>query len=300
MTKPNLFVPGAAKSGTSSLHVYLNMHPDIYMSENKEPHFFSHDQRYNEEKDEYYGYFQPGKDAKYRGESSTGYMVFDNVVERIKSDIENPKFIFVLRNPIERIFSHYNWVNSLVGEKLDFRTAILKDKDDQPDYTVRFEYGFRFYYQYGLYAKYIKQYYENFGAENILIILTEDLKKDPLKEVNKCFNFLGLSSLESIDTVKTNSTVNYSNAVLYHRINKVFNYSTAFKGLEKILSPKMVTKLKEFKWGMMKALNSKFRVETNSGLSETDRAWLKNLYEQDVAQLKELTQMDFTPWKDFE
>ena len=72
---PNLFIPGAGKSGTSSLHKYLNQHPDIYMSKNKEPHFFCHDD-FNSKWEAYLQFYQEGIDKRYRGESSTGYMVF--------------------------------------------------------------------------------------------------------------------------------------------------------------------------------------------------------------------------------
>ncbi|HEY9134269.1 MAG TPA: hypothetical protein VIM85_00570, partial [Pseudomonadales bacterium] len=78
---PNLFIPGSAKSGTSSLHEYLNQHPDISMSSEKEPHFFCI-KRNKKEAFEYEKLFENEK--KYRGESSTGYMVFHGVPERIK------------------------------------------------------------------------------------------------------------------------------------------------------------------------------------------------------------------------
>ena len=94
--KPNLFIPGAGKSGSSSLHNYLKLHPDIYMSELKEPHFFSHDENYfsKTQTEKYYELFKNGKKYKYRGESSTGYMVFPHVIDRIKMDKKKPKFIF--------------------------------------------------------------------------------------------------------------------------------------------------------------------------------------------------------------
>lgn len=299
MAKPNFFVPGAAKSGTSSLHVYLNMHEDVFMTESKEPHFYSHDQRYNYEKEDYTRRFKNGKSCKCRGESSTGYLVFANVVDRIKSDIDNPKFIFVLRNPIDRIFSHYNWVDSLIGEKLNFKSAIMVDKDDEPDYKNTFGFGYRYYFQFGLYAKYLKKYFDNFEKENILILLTEDLHDDPLKEVNKCFEFLGLKKLDTIETIRTNATVKYSNAKMYHRLKKVFNYSTIFKGLVIVISPQIISKLRIAKSRMALILEKKFRTTKVLKLSVEERVWLKSLYEDDVNQLKDLTQMKFNPWRDF-
>ena len=93
---PNFFIAGAAKSATSSLNDYLRQHSEIYMSEVKEPHFFGWDKAYQKGLDSYAFLFVDGTGFKARGESSTGYMVFPNVIERIKSTISEPCFIFIL------------------------------------------------------------------------------------------------------------------------------------------------------------------------------------------------------------
>ena len=108
---PNLFIPGAAKSGTSTLHEILNYHPNISMSSVKEPFFWVNQNflHYTQKNwDNYLSLFKEKKNATFRGESSTGYMLFPEFLDRIKIlEVENLKLIFILRNPIDRIYSHY-------------------------------------------------------------------------------------------------------------------------------------------------------------------------------------------------
>ena len=90
LTLPNLFIPGAAKSGTSTLHDYLSLHPDINMSVNKEPNYY-----WREDKRlEHYAKLYAGGRYRYLGESSTNYMVLPEVVDRIRKTVSDPRFIF--------------------------------------------------------------------------------------------------------------------------------------------------------------------------------------------------------------
>ena len=112
---PNLFIVGAMKSGTSSLHNYLATHPEIYMSEFKEPQYFadlgkdiSRNQFPTEEA--YLSLFKNAGNAKIIGESSTNYSKipeFTGVPQRIKAFSPEAKIIYIMRDPIERALSHY-------------------------------------------------------------------------------------------------------------------------------------------------------------------------------------------------
>ena len=96
---PNLYIPGAGKSGTSSLHEYLGKHPEICMSTIKEPHFWTSPNFKNYTKKDFNNYSKlfEGENNSYRGESSTGYMCFSEFKPRIKKHYKSsPKFIFIL------------------------------------------------------------------------------------------------------------------------------------------------------------------------------------------------------------
>ncbi len=110
--KPNLFIIGAQKCGTTSLHHYLAAHPEIFLSEPKEPGYFVPEiDYYPRDREWYLGLFEGASGHRYVGESSTHYTklpVYPGVVERIADFVdEAPRFIYLMRDPIDRAVSHY-------------------------------------------------------------------------------------------------------------------------------------------------------------------------------------------------
>ena len=133
-TKPNLFIVGAAKSGTTSLHNYLNQHPDIFMSTPKEPHYLINNEIGQSRilngvtcKNDYYDLFLDGKKSKYRGESSVMYLMYPEIViPKINNKFgKDSKVIIMLRNPIDRAYSGYQHVKRFNSNEntLDFKAA---------------------------------------------------------------------------------------------------------------------------------------------------------------------------------
>ena len=114
--KPNLFIPGAAKSGTTSLHNLLDQHPEICMSSVKEPGYWKNEKFKdfkNIEKENYLNLFMKSN-HKIFGESTTAYMYYDSFINNINSNYKvSPKFIFILRNPIDRFNSHFWCIKGL-------------------------------------------------------------------------------------------------------------------------------------------------------------------------------------------
>ena len=200
---PNLFIPGAAKSGTSTLHALLNFHDDICMSSTKEPFYMVKDDfdtsidfynnKYNE-------VFNKNINTQYRGDASTSYMLFPKFIERVKSHLDQDvKFIFILRNPVDRLYSHYWYLKGLGMESLDIKDAILNDIDIEPDNSKRQPMGkFKNYFQYGLYGKWLSRFYDNFDSKNIKVVFFEDLKNNQLDVVNECLEFLNYTFLKLI------------------------------------------------------------------------------------------------------
>ena len=136
MNKPNLLIVGAAKSGTTSLHHYLDQHDEVFMSKHKEPHFLINNEEgvnkipngINKYRD-YIRLFDNSKNYKYRGESSVMYLQFPeitikNIIKYLDDDI---KIIIMLRNPIDRAFSGYQHVKRYNKmENYTFKEAIEK------------------------------------------------------------------------------------------------------------------------------------------------------------------------------
>ena len=201
MAKPNLLIVGAAKSGTTSLHNYLNQHHDVFMCDPKEPHFLINKEIGKErisvgvsEKIAYEKLFLDGENLKYRGESSVMYLMYPEIViPKIKEYLGNDvKIIIMLRNPVERAYSGYQHVKRYnIKENIsEFREAwdISEERYfSNPDMTPASRYK-----ELGMYYKQVKSYLKNF---NVHIIIYEDYKLDIQNEMNKVFDFLEINRM---------------------------------------------------------------------------------------------------------
>ena len=279
-----LFIPGAAKSGTSSLFDYLKNHPQIAPCQIKEPHFFSTPDRFDSGKFEgieYQKLFDTSK-KKIPCDASTSYMISDYAIRNIQQNISNPKFIFVLRNPIDRTISHYKWLVGIDEEKKTFRKAIKSGLTGEFDFHSSPTHRYKYYLELSYYHKWLRKYFKLFGKENILILTTEDLKMDPQKCLNRCTEFLDIKEMTIEKSIMSNKS----------RPERIFN-----PRLDKLLSLKFHHVIPQSirSWVIT---NLKDRQKTN--IKEKDRNYLKNLFEEDVKYLKKLTNLDFEEWREFQ
>ena len=196
--RPNFLVVGAAKAGTTSLHDYLGQHPEIFMSANKEPHYFVRD--YGVEKlEDYLALFKGAEGKKAIGESSTLYLFCEESPEWIKSELGPIKIIVVLRNPARRAFSLYGWMvregyedATTFDEALQREQARLSDANFRgtcPQFYVDY-----LYFTSGLYAAQVRRYLEVFGRRNVRIFLFEDFVKAPVGTCREIFEFLNVQT----------------------------------------------------------------------------------------------------------
>lgn len=296
--KPNLFIPGAAKSGTTTLHNLLNQHPEICMSSVKEPGYWKNEKFKdfkNIEKENYLNLFMKSK-HKIFGESTTAYMYYDTFINNINSNYKvSPKFIFILRNPIDRFNSHFWWIKGLGLEKSNFQEALSKDQNNQ---FKAYNYYPKYYFQFGLYAKWLKRFYNCFDRSNIKIIIFENLVNNQLKTANSCFEFLGLKKLDTISNHTSNQTALLKNPELYHFLNKSAIGKYSFTKIGKYFLPK-----KTINWIILNIKNNlkNWKKENVScpKLSKENRYELKALYFKDVSELKKLTEYNYKEWTDF-
>jgi hypothetical protein len=185
---PNLFVIGAAKCGTTSLHYYLDLHPEISMSRIKEPRFFAcpegtREERAITDRDLYLALFEAGK--KIRGEASPAYSqhpAVSGVPGRIAMESPDAKFIYLVRDPIERIESQLRMLAALdTYESLRYgRPVDALPVDGLVDASR--------------YMSQIRQYLEVFRAESILVLDSERLARDRRESLAETFRFLGVDT----------------------------------------------------------------------------------------------------------
>ena len=193
--KCNLLMPGAPKSGTSTLHGLLAQHPRLCMSRPKEPQFFSFDVNYAGGVEAHNALFDR-EDAAYFGESSQCYMWHDIARERIAENLRAPKIILLLRHPVERALSHYRWRLRKGWEPQSFADAVAA-RGETTEY--RFDPGIGMHKEAGgylaasRYSHWVPKWRDTFGAENVLLADNADLSRDPQGLVDRCTALLGLA-----------------------------------------------------------------------------------------------------------
>lgn len=178
---------GAQKSGTSWAYACLYEHPEI-CAPVKEIHFFSRP-RYEEGKEWYEGHFKKCGEGLFRGEFSTSYLYSEEAPGRIYKCYPDAKLIAILRNPIDRAYSQYR--NTIkagdISETVSFE-AYMNDEQ-----SVKKQ---------GLYAEQLSRYLNIFPREQMLILIYEDIRKDPIAFMKRIYEFLG------VDTTFVSSMVN--------------------------------------------------------------------------------------------
>ena len=178
---PNLFVIGAPKCGTSSLHFYLDRHPDISMSRVKEPYVFDTDD-WRSRLARYEDLFDPG--AVWRGESSTSYSrypIWGDVPARIHEAVPDAKLIYLVGDPVERLIS-------------DYVQAVAGGVEHRPiDQALRdFTNPSHYYVAASRYATQIEGYLRQFERGSLLVIEQWELRHAQADVLDQVFRFLGL------------------------------------------------------------------------------------------------------------
>jgi hypothetical protein len=175
---PNLLVIGAAKCGTTSLHEYLALHPEIAMSQQKELNLFSAED-WRERLDWYAAQFPDHSPV--RGESSPTYTFhpfLPSVPERVRSVLPDARFIYLVRDPVERAISNYVEMYSLKLEARPIDVA-LTDLDPANPHLCS-----------SRYATQLRRYLDCFDTERILVIDSSDLRERRADTLRRIFEFL--------------------------------------------------------------------------------------------------------------
>lgn len=193
--KPNLFIIGAAKSGTTSLHHHLAGHPEILMSEPKEPGFFVEElDYYPKDEDWYLSLFEGGEDLRYRGESSTHYTklpTYPGVPERLAAYCGRPRMIYLMRDPIDRAISHF-WHNT--RQNAEFRPPLRAMKENEE------------YRAFGDYDRQLQAYLRVFDREDIFVTTFERLVADPRRVTVDIYHWLDLDPSATPDDLPAKNT----------------------------------------------------------------------------------------------
>lgn len=281
---PSFFVVGAAKSGTTALWNYFQQHPDIFVTNDisiKELGYFSNQYGITDE-NQYKKYFSGATENQIIGEVTHAYLTSEESAHWIKKEIPQAKIIIILRNPIDRSYSLYNWMIMEGYENASsFKKALKLEKERLHNSNgLLHSFNQNYYYlESGLYYNQVKRYLDIFGKTNVLILAYEEFNKNQLFYMNNIYTFLGVSTLSVLD----NQRVNKSKSVFSIKMQYLFR-----KLLNKYYNR---PRIKKFILKLMKinTVNKK-----PNKLSHNLRNELKIKYEKDVSLLSNLCNYDFT------
>lgn len=300
---PDFFIVGAAKSGTTSLAKYLSEHPQIYISYIKEPQFFAfYGMEYHNNKPQPFFYiknlkdyiflFQKSSENQILGEASTWYSInqtVDRTIENMQKiygkHIDKLKFIFIIRNPIERIFSVYIMYVNMGLENLPFEEAIFLGKE-------RIKKGYRLelnYIENMLISYSVQKYLNLFGQEQVKIYLYEDLKERPRWLLRDIFEFLGVDP----NFIPPNLGIAYNVSGIpksyFHQV--FYNLTVRYNPLKPLIKKVLPEQIQGV---VLKKLRKIFY--TKPQMSPEIREKLKEIFKEDILKLQGLIGRDLSHW----
>ena len=176
---PNLIVIGAQKCGTSVLHYYLSLHPEVSMSRPKELNFFIEERNWKRGVDWYRAHFDP--EALVRGEASPNYTAYpqhDGVPERMAQVVPDAKLIYLVRDPLERIAAH--WVHNYAKRR---EKGSLAETLSHPNTS---------YVDRSMYAMQLERFLAHYPRERVLVMQQSELRYERMPTLRRVFEFLGV------------------------------------------------------------------------------------------------------------
>jgi len=184
---PNFLIIGAMRSGTTSLANYLGSHPEIYVARDKELHFF--DYRFDRGLSWYAAKFSQAKRGQAVGEASPTYMYVPECARRIADTLPNVKLLAILRNPVDRAYSHYWLERARTRESMDFESALAAESDRLSG-SDRHRTDHYSYLDRGRYLKQLEHVTTHVPRERLHVLLFEDLGADPAAAFKSVCRFL--------------------------------------------------------------------------------------------------------------
>jgi hypothetical protein len=226
---PNLFIVGHPRSGTSSLHSYLDQHPDIFITVIKEPNYFALDfreasDRYHNKKlyfpfrtrEQYLRLYRKWGDEKIAGEATATNLCSKVAAREIHRFNPQAKIIMMFREPVDFLYSYHSAAQFALGEHLkSFEEALLAENGRRKgrDLSKRvINPSWLFYSEFIKYAEQIERFLSYFAPEQIKIILFDDLKNDTPGIYRDILSFLEVNTdfKPSFDIVNPNKQIRWA------------------------------------------------------------------------------------------
>lgn len=300
MALPDFLLVGAPKAGTTALHVALHRHPQLYLSEVKEPKFFLQDgtpppdrggpgdaKTYREvvwRREDYEALFAPAAAGTLRGESTTLYLRDPAAHQRIAALLPAARLVAVVRDPVDR--AHSNWTH--------LRSAGL---EPEPDFVRacrlqqrRIELGWAPFWRYlelGRYGEQLQHLYTLFPREQVHVVLYRDLRQQPVETLDGICAFLGVKTGLLGEPPAENVTAESRHSALSELVGG------ALRGLAHRLPDRLERRFTGFG---RRLLQREQRVRTP--LTVAEREQLIPEFDADITLLESLTGLELAHWRD--
>ena len=300
---PNFMIIGAGKSGTTALYEYLAEHPDVYMSPVKETNFFALEgEKMVDPKDDpeqmfhypwsvtnwedYVKLFDGVETEKAIGEVSPMYLYSEEAAFRIKERFPDMKLIVILRNPVDRLYSRFMHLarenrkpTNRFEDALDRETIWWRRNDLVKE---------------GFYHNHLQKYYDLFDKDQIKVILYDDFKSDPLKEVQNIYEFIGVNGWHEPDF---NTEYNVSGLIKNPVIDKLIGQKSVIKELAAMVNPRLkdaiISNQQLKKWINQLRKKNLMKVPIPNNIRN---AMIESVYGSDIQQLQHLINRDLSNW----
>jgi hypothetical protein len=298
-TLPNFLIAGAAKCGTTSLYYYLRQHPDVYMSEVKEPNFlyrgigetkpdasFAHGERSSTHSfDAYCRLFDKGAGHKVVGEASTTTaFYYDRAIMAIRRYLGDPRILIILRDPVERAYSNYNYLLRDMRETLTFEDALRAEE-------MRTKRGYGLMWRYravGLYARQVQAFQENFSR--VKVVLYDDLKRSPAMLVKEVYRFLEVESGFSPDVSRA---YNITSVPIHAGFNALFVKPVRLHRIMRNIGSRL---LGENRWIQLREQVRRWNLERPEPMPIDTERELRQFFKADILKLQDRIQRDLSLW----
>ncbi|WP_460220437.1 sulfotransferase family protein [Psychroserpens sp. MEBiC05023] len=303
MNKLDFFCVGAQKAGTTLLHDILIQHPEIYLPEEKEAHFFDVNELYERGVEYFKTFFKSYSNEKIIGNINPNLQIEDRSLQRIIDCYGNKevKIIFLLRDPVKRAYSHYLMSKKRGYENQSFLKAIemesyrLKHPKTHKDYESNelghFEKNHLGYISRSLYSTKIKLIKSLFPDEHIKIVFFEKFINEKDKTISEILDFLGLDNTTELNT---NIKSNPAQKANFFYLSKFLNTSSSLKDILKVVLPEFIRKpIKVF----LNKKNMKTLSENEKNLSFSDYSSVNKYFVDDILELERLLEIKIDFWQ---
>jgi hypothetical protein len=291
---PNFFVVGAQRAGTTSLYTYLNGHPDIFMPEIKEPHYFARVEHGHEvilrsllskvinTEEEYLELFKGAGSRPLLGEASPFYLYDPEAPARIKEKSPDARIIALLRDPIERAHSSY-LVARLEGRETKSFYESVREDYARAHKALGVSY---LYIELGLYSEQVQRYLDTFGPDRVRFYLYDDLAADAGRIVRDACDFLGVDFRDGDFFDATKKHGGYK--VPRNRFVNFVMGDPRLRSLALTVTPRpILTFLRD---------NYLFIEPPKPEVTSEAREFLQELFREDVRRLEAIINRDLSHW----